>query len=510
MKPEIKRGAGKNGLSREDICFAAVCTAVFSALAHLYRWMSAGFGLDAMMLVESVDIENQISLGRFMQPVYWLVRGYITSPPVVGLFATAFLILSVFLVLDMTGIRSRAGIALTCGVMAANETLATSYASYLPWMDVYMLAMLLALLACWLQARYRWGLAVSPVLYCLSMALYQSYLQAAVTAVLLMLMAHTLDGEKPQRLLLCGIGHVLTLLAGMLLYAMMYPWAIELYGTQVSTEYNTVAAVKFIAEDVPALLLETYLRPVAYLFSPGSGAFVPPAVNWALVLAAGVCGVLLARRISRGARALLLFLTALLPFGMNFVAFISKGVVHMLMNYAYFFFYILVVMLAERAAALKGGRLLSALRVLAVAGVGAAALTGCLLAPALYVKRDLELQSTLSVMTRVLERVEETPGYAVGETPVVILGYLPSSKVAMVRPGFEEISRYQGMRSTYADAYERSHAWYLRSLLGWNINLVSWEEAGDWQKTELAERIPLFPAEGCVQIIDGIMFVRLS
>ena len=113
-------------------------------------------------------------------------------------------------------------------------------------------------------------------------------------------------------------------------------------------------------------------------------------------------------------------------------------------------------------------------------------------------------------MTRVLERLEETPGYVPGETPVVLLGFLPSSTVAMVRPGFERISQYQGMRSTYADAYERSHAWYLRSLLGWNIRVVPWEEAAELQETELAQRIPLFPDEECVQIIDGIAFVRLS
>ena len=510
-RPALRPATGRRSLSRADMGFAAVCTAVFSALAHLYRWMSAGFGLDAMMLVESVDIENQISLGRFMQPVYWLVRGYITSPPVVGLFATAFLALSALMVLDMTGVRSRAGIALTCGVLAANEALAVSYASYLPWVDVYMLAMLLAMLACWLQSRLRWGFLAAPVLYCLSMALYQSYLQAAVTTVILMLMARALEGEKPAHLLLCGIGHVLTLLAGMVLYSQAYKWAIALYGTQASQEYNGVLVAAMIQlEQVPRLLRETYLRPLAYLFVPGFGAFVPAWVNWLLLAAAALFAAVLARRVPRGSRALLALLAAMLPFGMNFVAFISKGVVHMLMNYAYVFFYILVVMLAERAAQAGRGRLLAAARPLAAVGVGAAVAVGCVSAQALYAKRDLELQSTLSVMTRVLERLEETPGYVAGETPVAILGYLPSSNMAMMRPGFEEISQYQGMRSTYADAYERSHEWYLRSMLGWNIRMVPWEECVRWQKTEKAQEIPLFPAEDCVQMIDGIVFIRLS
>ena len=293
--------------------------------------------------------------------------------PVIGLFSTAFLILSVFIVLDMTGIRSRAGMALTCGVMAANETLATSYASYLPWMDVYMLAMLLALTACWLQSRLKWGFLASPVLYCLSLALYQSYSQVAVTAVLLMFIARTLDGESPRRLLLEGVGHVLTLLVGLLLYSQAYKWAIALYGTKVSIEYNGVAgAMRVDMQMVPELLRETFVRPLTYLFSPDSGAFVPAMLNWVLLLAAAVLGVLLARRLSRGGRALLLLLALLLPLGMNYVAFISKGVVHMLMCYAYFLFDVLVVMLAERALALDRSRLLALAQPLAVIGVSAA------------------------------------------------------------------------------------------------------------------------------------------
>ena len=509
MKTEWSDEMSRCRLSRADRRFAVVCTTVFSMLAHLYRWMCAGFALDSMMFVESVDIEGQIALGRFMQPVYWQVRGYITSPPVVGLFATAFLALAALLILDLTGIVSRAGIALTCGVLAVNETLSASYASYLSWVDVYMLALLLAVAACWLQSRYRRGFLVSPVLYCLSAALYQSYLQAAVTTVLLMLIARALDGEKPMRLLLEGIGHALTVLAGLLLYAVAYKWVIRLYGTTVSDSYNTVAnATAIDLQSLPGLLGEAYCGPLTYLFA--QNGFAPAALNWVLLAAGLACGFLLWRRVAPGAKALVLLLTAMLPFGMNFVTVISKGLVHMLMNYAYFFFYLFVIRLAEGAAHQSGGRLSQAMRAATTVGISAVIAMSCLTAQTLYVKRDLELQSTLSVMTRVLDRLEATPGYVPGETPVVLLGYLPSSKLALVRPGFERVSQYQGMRSTYADAYEASHPWYMDFFLGWPVNLVTPDEARAWQNSELSESLPGFPSEGCIQIIDGMAFVRLS
>lgn len=497
-------------LTAQDMRFAAACTVALTLLAHAYRFLNAGFGLDAMLIAEQVDIETQISLGRFMQPLYWLMRGYITAPPVVALFATAFLAGAVLIVLALTGIRSRLGIALTCGVLAVNETLCVSYASYLPWVDVYMLSLLLCVAAVFVQTRFRRGFLLSPLLYCMALGLYQSYLQAAATLVMLMLLARALDGERPGALLVEGLGHAGAMLAGLLLYALVYRLAIALYGTSVSTEYNTVAEVgHYTLSAIPDLLKKTCWEPIRYFFAPQDATFLPPAVNVLLAVLALGALIGLAHKLPLASKGLIVLILAMLPFGMNFVTFISKGIVHMLMNYAYFFFYVLCILLAERAGetiAIRPAVLRAATPMLLAGVMGVSILT----AQTLYMKRDLELQSTLSVMTRVLNLLEREEGYEPGETPVVLLNYLTASKVAMIRPGFEDISEFQGMRSTYADAYDRSHAWYLQTLLGYRVNLIRWEVCMDYTKDPITQDIPAFPDPDCVQMIDGIAFVRLK
>ena len=497
-------------LTAQDMRFAAACTVALTLLAHAYRFLNAGFGLDAMLIAEQVDIETQISLGRFMQPLYWLMRGYITAPPVVALFATAFLAGAVLIVLALTGIRSRLGIALTCGVLAVNETLCVSYASYLPWVDVYMLSLLLCVAAVFVQTRFRRGFLLSPLLYCMALGLYQSYLQAAATLVMLMLLARALDGERAGALLVEGLGHAGAMLAGLLLYALVYRLAIALYGTSVSTEYNTVAEVgHYTLSAIPDLLKKTCWEPIRYFFAPQDATFLPPAVNVLLAVLALGALIGLAHKLPLASKGLIVLILAMLPFGMNFVTFISKGIVHMLMNYAYFFFYVLCILLAERAGetiAIRPAVLRAATPMLLAGVMGVSILT----AQTLYMKRDLELQSTLSVMTRVLNLLEREEGYEPGETPVVLLNYLTASKVAMIRPGFEDISEFQGMRSTYADAYDRSHAWYLQTLLGYRVNLIRWEVCMDYTKDPITQDIPAFPDPDCVQMIDGIAFVRLK
>ena len=125
---------------------AILWTAVFSLLAHGYRYLSLSFSGDSMLLAQVGEELYQTSLGRFLQPVYWQIRGYITAPFLIGLFATAFLSLSAMLVIRLMRISKPLHIALVCGVLTANETFAISNATYLPWTDVYALALLLSLL----------------------------------------------------------------------------------------------------------------------------------------------------------------------------------------------------------------------------------------------------------------------------------------------------------------------------------------------------------------------------
>lgn len=59
--------------------------------AHGCRYYSLCFSGDAMLLTQQGQAVYQSTLGRYLQPVYWLLRGEITVPPVIGLFATVFL-----------------------------------------------------------------------------------------------------------------------------------------------------------------------------------------------------------------------------------------------------------------------------------------------------------------------------------------------------------------------------------------------------------------------------------
>lgn len=196
----------------------------------------------------------QASLGRFLQPVYWLIRGSLVVPSVVGLFTTVFLFLTCWLIANLFGLNQTRDIALLSGLLVTHETLVVSGATYLPWMDVYALSLLFAVLGAYLLmsgGRRAW---LSPVFFFLSLGLYQSYLPCAAALMILALARQTLDGKRPGHVFARGCLACLSILAGLLLYALVLAGVLSLTGNNTSFAYNGVGSLgSFDFSSIPAL-----------------------------------------------------------------------------------------------------------------------------------------------------------------------------------------------------------------------------------------------------------------
>ena len=508
----------KNALpSRQALKQTVFYTVLFSLLAHGYRFLTMAFSGDASQISQAEEITYQISIGRFLQPVLWHIRGMITAPLTIGLFSTAALTGAAILIVALLQLEDRRSILLTCGILATNETLGVSYATYLPWMDVYMFSLLFSVAAVYVSVRFRHGWLLSPLLYCCSLALYQSYLQVGAALIIILLMLRLLDGDNPAFIWADGIRACLSLLMGLLLYAAAFKILLGVMDIQPYRDYNGLTEVGVMSlSDIPGLLADTYLYPIRFFLRSAENAFVHPALTLVLLLLTLPVLAMLCRRLTVFSAVTFLFLLLILPLGANFVAFISKGIVHPLMVYAFYFLYILCIALWQRAGLALSAAKARVRRVFRFAGCLCAAIALLMIggniktANQLYVKRDLEFYATTSAATRILKHIDAVEGYIPGETPVCFLGYLPSSRIDMERPGFETLANLQGMRYTYAASYETSTPWYYQMILGYPVNFVSTDDQFMYRHSDIAEKLPAYPEEGFCQMIDGILFVRIN
>ena len=77
--------------SRSNVRRVLVYTAVFFFLAHGFRFLAPNFSDDSLLISQTENTDWQISLGRFMQPIYWRIRGDIPVPSVIGFLSYFFL-----------------------------------------------------------------------------------------------------------------------------------------------------------------------------------------------------------------------------------------------------------------------------------------------------------------------------------------------------------------------------------------------------------------------------------
>ena len=505
--------------------FVFGATFFFGLCAHAYRFFNLDYSHDSMLIFEKPDASWQISLGRFAQPLYREIRGDLTAPFLLCLISLFWLALANYIVVSLLELRSLRHTALLCGILSTNAVLALSFASYLPWVDVYTLAYLLAALAAWLAVRYPFGFAAAWIPIMLSLALYQSYFNVTVFLLMIVFVKHVLDGFDTKQLLIRIAKYFGALLGGLILYYIVVQIVLAATSSVLVDFYNGIAQVgNYENVSIPRLLAETYGYPILYMLFPETYHPLAAVLVEVFVLLTAIAALVRTVQVRKPAKlpCLLLVLCILaMPFGMDAVYFISKGMQHSLMVFSFFLLYAFAFMLWEYHSRLPQARLPqrvseAAERIKALFPT----VSGCLLllviafnivfANQIYLKKSLEYQATMTFMTKLTYSIEQTEGYVPGETPVIILGEFETSSLFAEREGFEQFSRSIGLDRRSAVTFSNSYLKFFNSVLSYRINWMDFANAYLYSGLPEVQAMPLYPARGSCQIVGGVLIVKLS
>lgn len=526
-------GGWEDGLSPAEekkrfwLCLAFVF--FWGLLAHAYGFLQDSFSHDVLNALYADGVETfwKMQLGRFFAVLYRRsIRGALTLPWLIGLLALLWLSLAVFFTARLLRIRSRSLLFVTAGVFVANLTVTALTATYIYELDIDLFAMLAAVIAAFLWARYGWvGCLLGACFVAGTLGLYQSYLSVAIVLVMLSSMLSLLDGEGFLPVLRKGLrGILMLLLGGGLYYALL---RLMMAAKNIVTDtgsYNSVYAVFSPAEGAPGLgeSLRAVYQNWADSFLDPAAAHVEPAARLLHLLLLALLALLVLLVLFRGRqgwaeKALLLVLLALLPFGCNVTRLLSGRDVHDLMKYAFWLSYLAVLLLSRWAA-----ENLTLPRFPAGKAAHGLCLLLCALllwgnvqtANAAYVKKDLEQEATLSLMTRVLYRLEAQPDYVPGETPLVFAG--AAEQLAPAVYGFDSYRDITGLEAptaiptANAEYYYNAYAAYFRYILNTPANFCEHRLWNELQLNETVQAMPAYPAEGCLRMVDGVMVVKMG
>jgi hypothetical protein len=197
---------------------------------------------------------------------------------------------------------------------------------------------------------------------------------------------------------------------------------------------------------------------------------------------------------------------ALLPLGMEFSQILSPySSPTPMMKYALVSVYLALLLLSDRADTLPRP---------GAAPATAAVLTAALLLfclntnNLLYTASAQAHRATESYMTRLLTRIESCPGYQSG-MEVVIIGAVPTDQIYAQIESYAQVSHYSLPTGTLLTLNKHIY-YYLNDWL--NVPIAEPEEATMLAVSDSPEfqAMPLYPAEGSVQVLDGRLVVRLQ
>ncbi len=481
-------------LDKSAVKYAAAFSLLFMFAAHAFCFFNLTYSSGSVMLSVSSGRGAQIAGGTVLQPLYFLLRGSISSPLLVGMLSTLYLMLTNMVLVRLLNLRRPLPILALCGAMTANAAVTSICAGALNTSDAVFLAMLLAALAAACCLRMPLGALVGAVPLTAALGLDPTAASFFAALTFIVLLGDLMTAQSPKAFLR-GLGALLlTLVLGTVLYALCDLLMLHRSGLDQQAALQTAGTG----------LVGIWLVPIRALLAPLTAyASLSVVLHALLALLAALAFAASVRSLGASCAILAVLGALALPLVCNLPIFSAYAVPQITMAYC-----LLDVFLITLLARLAPDKVRT--QKLAAGAFGVVFLGSIVFSNQVYLKKNLEFESTLSLMSRVIQRIEETEGYHPGYTPVAVIGTPEDSLFSVERKGFEHLSALDASSGNYAVSTDEDMIWYIWDVLGYPLNFVSSFELEQLKDNEAVRALPAFPDEDCCTFIGETLVIRLS
>lgn len=497
-------------------CCSAFCIGLLIHLPAMLSDIPNHDGLASMYFDQ-----NMITSGRWFLMVACGFSSFYTIPWLIGLLGLGFLGFAAAALTELLEVDKSWAIVLCSGLLVAFPALASTFA-YVFTMDGYMLALFLAVMAVLLTKKYRWGFLGGAVCLAFSLGIYQGYLPFAMILSLFALFMQFAQEislrEKGKGLLrYLGMG-----VLGAVLYYVILQILLRVQGKELDTYQgiNGMAAGAAASGGGADSLFQSVKR--MYL---DFGVFTLKGnilfQNWvslsALILlaaAAFVSALALIRRRKWWRNPLffviMMMAVVLIPAATNVILLVSPGVTyHLLMRYQWVLYLIGLTAFVSRRGGLVGGGALLEWTGLASAFVlvffyGVVDNIG-------YSNLQKRYEKTYAYCVRLLDRIEQTPGYYQG-IPIAMVGIVSDDEYPVTDITLPVTGGMIGLSSESSSDIllytGKNYQEFMKNYLGATLNIQPVEVMAQMYYSEEYEAMESFPGENSIRIIDGIMYIK--
>lgn len=509
---------------------------IFGIIAHGYCCFNGFFNNDSLNLLFTDIKYHGIGIGRVLRPLFGTIAGPYTLPFLSVFFSLILIALAVWYISKIFNLKNKTSIVILSAVLTTNFTLTLINASCIQDSACYMLAMFLSVYAVYLIRKYnKWFIyVIAIVLFGASLALYQPMIQCAIILLLICLFFDIFKNKSDKKNIICGPIYLGLIIAALFAYSLMVVSEVSKTEISLVNTYNGITQVGQF-DSISSILdaITTTYTNVYYFFIDKiiqCGYFheiVIGILNIVVLALIIVCCIVKIVIEKPGVLKTLLLacVVLLMPFGINFVCFISQGTEHEIMVYSFSFIYVFAVALVEsinKDSIINLGKKtqINSFEIFKVFNIAMTSIALLLVfnfsifSNQCYLCKQLQVNSTNQIMNRIVYELEHTPGYVAGETPVAIIGDLGYNKSLMTDSEFD--TDWYGMRGKSSISFYSCYKHYFKYYLNYPINMVEPETAKELSQTEAFEHMFVYgsphqyPANNHILDIDGTLVVKLS
>lgn len=541
-----------NKLVQSNITIISVLSTIaFFIIAHGYRFSNLLFSHDSLNVCEYKP-EWELGIGRFMQPVLYVIRGVLGAPWLFSILSILWLSLSVLFVIKIFDIDSLWAVIVTSGIMVCNNVITLSNATYIQWMDVYTLALFTAVLAAWLLLKVEdnkhiqiINYILAAVLVAISMGLYQAYIGVTLGIIVfayILKLSNSKTENSIKSLFLGIIKRCIPILIGGILYFVLWKAILALSGISSQNYFGMDESSS--AKGYAYALYRTYKNVAIFfrrpsLYNTGSVIgikIIESVIVIANILILAILGLypivnyvsskkkqIISK--SEGIIRLVLqyILLIILPFAVNFACFMTKGDEHDLMRYGMVMIYVYALTIICNIKLDKEKWTLRTNTILLIC-LSIVIWSNIVFSNQLYLKKSLQEKATNYKIGRLVEMIEKTAELADLERPykVIIVGNASDNDY------FNDIKDTEMLGGTgiYDSpiTYGRTIGFYMNYMIGANMDVylldkddnyyLVGEDETNWNPSPITnqelEDVPVFPREGSVLNLKSYIVVKMS
>jgi len=496
---------------------AFVSSFIVGLLAYGYMMTNHFLTYDSMW--NQISSQNMITSGRQFLTYACGFSSYYDLPLVNGFIAILFLALTSVVLVEIFDIKSSVSAALTGGILVAFPAVISTF-SYMYTVDGYMIAVFLSAVAVLVTDKKKKGFLGGIILLGVSLGIYQAYYSFAIVLCILKLLLNILDKKSFKEIFAKALQYIVMGVGAYIFYIVTLKIMLHAQGLALSGYQGVDKLDGFALSELPRGIwraIKTFIWFLADKHALSTTGAMKVAV-WGLILLAAFSYVYLFVKVKLQKKWLYALLAIALlivtPVGATLVCVMSPDAYfHLIMRLPWALFFVFALVVVERVLQgenLKWVKRKNALSFLTLGFAAVLIFQFVIVSNVAAFNLEKRFEKTNSLCIRIVDRLEQMPGYERGMKVALIGGGVDQGKYPYTDLTSSYLRGYYGVEGTLTISSVDDFASFLFHYLNVTIIPASYEEEVEAALTEEFQEMGTFPAEDSIRLINDIWVIKLN